>query len=93
MEGKNVGTIRGENPKQDPTIAKELTQWFLTWVRSNPRGSAVWFTPLVCALIQYIVIYTCFEFEEENKYPTTKGSMNACMELAGFSTSHKVKNH
>ena len=25
--------------------------------------------------------------------PTTKGSMNACMELLGFSTSNKVKNH
>ena len=25
-------------------------------------------------------------------FPTTKGSMNACMELVGFSTSNKVKN-
>ena len=26
-------------------------------------------------------------------FPTTKGSMNACIELAEFSTSNKVKNH
>jgi len=26
-------------------------------------------------------------------FATTKGSMNACMELVGFSTSSKVKNH
>ena len=26
-------------------------------------------------------------------FPTTKGSMNACMELVGFNTSNKVKNH
>ena len=32
--------------------------------RVSSRGSAVWFTPLVCALLQYIVIYICFEFEE-----------------------------
>ena len=25
--------------------------------------------------------------------PTTKGSMNACMELVGFSTSNMVENH
>ena len=25
--------------------------------------------------------------------PSTKGSMNACMELMGFSASNKVKNH
>ena len=25
-------------------------------------------------------------------FATTKGSMNACMELVGFSTSNKVKN-
>ena len=51
--------------------------------------SAVWFTPLVCAL--HIVIYICFEFKEK-KSPIRKGSMNACMELVGFSTSNKVKN-
>ena len=53
----------------------------------------------VCALIQYIVIivkYIGFEFEGKKKhfiFPTMKGSMNACMELVGFSTSNKVKNH
>ena len=53
----------------------------------------------ICALIQYIVIivkYICFEFEGKKAYfifPTMKGSMNACMELVGFSTSNKVKNH
>ena len=26
-------------------------------------------------------------------FPTTKGSMNACMELIGFSNSNEVKNH
>ena len=26
-------------------------------------------------------------------FPTTKGSMNACMEFMGFSTSNRVKNH
>ena len=26
-------------------------------------------------------------------FPTTQGSINACMELVGFSTSDKVKNH
>ena len=26
-------------------------------------------------------------------FPTTKGLMNACMELVGFSTSNKVKSH
>ena len=26
-------------------------------------------------------------------FATTKGSMNACMELVGFSTSNKVRNH
>ena len=39
-----------------------------------------------------MVIYTCFE-SEEKKAPTMKDSMNACMELIGFSTSNKVKNH
>ena len=26
-------------------------------------------------------------------FPSTKGSMNACIELVGFSTSNKVRNH
>ncbi len=59
-----------------------LAQWFLTWVQSNPRGSVVW---------GFIG-----EYEKEKKHfvlPTTKGSMNACMELVGFSVSSKVKNH
>ena len=49
----------------------------------------------VCALIQYIAIYICFKLEEENTFifQTTNGSMDACMELVGFSTSNKVKNH
>ena len=41
----------------------------------------------------YIVMNMCFEFEEQKKAPTTKGSMNACTELVGFSTSNKAKNH
>ena len=41
------------------------------------------------ALIKYIVIYICCEFEEK----TLDASMNAIMELVGFSTSRKAKNH
>ena len=51
---------------------------------------------LVCLVIQYIVIYLYFEFEETAGHfvlPTTKGSMNAFIELFGLSTSNKVKNH
>ena len=50
----------------------------------------------VCAQIQSIAICICFEFEEKKApfiFPTTKGSMNACMEHVGFRTSKKVKNH
>ena len=42
----------------------------------------------VCALIQPIVIYMCFEFEEESKihliFPTS--FMNACMELEKYTS-------
>ena len=37
-----------------------------------------------------------FEFEEKTTnllFPTTKGSMNACIEFVGLGTSKKVKNH
>ena len=48
--------------------------------------------------VYYIVIivkYIGFEFEKKKHFifPTMKGSMNACMEFLGFSTSNKVKNH
>ena len=68
------------------------TQVILTWFLSNPRGSVSQFQGFGGlennALIQYIVIYIYFELEEKNKYifPTTKSSMNACMELVGSST-------
>ena len=77
-----------------------IVHWFLTFGSIERQGfgesvsgvSVVWFTPLVCALIHYIVIYMCLEFEEEKKAPTTKGSMNAGMELVGFSTSNALMN-
>ena len=50
----------------------------------------------VCALIHYIIIYVRFEFEEKKAHsicPTTKGSLNSCIELAGFSSSKKIENH
>ena len=46
----------------------------------------------LCTIIQYIVIYICFELEEKIT-PTTNGSMNACMELVGLSASNAVKKH
>ena len=49
-----------------------------------------------CALKQYVAIYIYFEFEEKSGtfiFPTTKDSMNACMDLVGFSTSKNVKSH
>ena len=71
-------------------LLKLLGQWFLTWVRSNPRGSVSQFQGFgglvhptrmirdvtlclaiigtVCALIQYIVICICFEFEGGKKH-------------------------
>ena len=48
------------------------------------------------ALMRYKVMYICFEFEEKTTYlifPTSKGSINACMDLVGLGTSIKVKNH
>ena len=47
----------------------------------------------VCALVQYIVIYICFKYEEKSTlyFPTGKGSINACMELVGLSTSKKLR--
>ena len=50
----------------------------------------------VCELIQHIVLYVCFEFEETKPislFPTTKGSVNVYMVLVGFSTCNKVANH
>jgi len=47
-----------------------------------------------CALIEYIVIYMWFEFDENEAhfiFPPKEGSMNACMEIVAFSTSNKVK--
>ena len=35
----------------------------------------------------------CTNTVQKKKAQTTKGSMNACMELMGSSTSNKVKNH
>ena len=38
--------------------------------------------------------YICFEFEGKKAhciFPTMKASMNACIELVGFSTSNNVK--
>ena len=55
-----------------------LGQWFLTLVRSNPRGS-------VCQFQGFGDTHFIFV--------TTKGSINACIELVEFSTSNKVKNH
>ena len=49
----------------------------------------------VCAIIQYFVIYLCFEFEEIKVhfiFPTTKGSMNAWMGLVGFSHKSHCSN-
>jgi len=49
----------------------------------------------VSTLMQFTVIYICFNYEEEKAhfiFPTTKGSMNACMELVGLNTSTRVKN-
>ena len=42
-----------------------------------------------CALIKYIPVLKKSYFN----CPITKGSVNALMKLAGFSTSNKVKNH
>ena len=49
----------------------------------------------VYVLIKYFVMYTCFELEEIKAHfiiSTTKGLMNACMDIVGFSTSKRVKN-
>ena len=48
------------------------------------------------SLCTNIAIYICFEFEEIKVhfiFQTTKGSMNACLELMGLSVSNKVKSH
>ena len=42
-----------------------------------------------CALIKYIPVSKKSYFI----FPITKGSVNALMKLAGFSTSNKGKNH
>jgi len=50
----------------------------------------------VCALIQYIVVYKCFESEEIKAhfiFPTMKSSMKVFMGIAGFSNSNKAENH
>ena len=50
----------------------------------------------VSALVQFIVTYICFNYEGEKAhyiFPTTKGPMNACMELVGLNTYNRVKNH
>ena len=44
-----------------------------------------------CALIKNI--YLCFKETIFDFFPITKGSVNALMKLAGFSTSNKVRNH
>ena len=51
---------------------------------SLPYASDAWF--ILCTNEIYIGL-PCFIF------PITKGSVNAPMKLAGFSTSNKVKNH
>ena len=43
-----------------------------------------------CATIK---IYTYVLKKSDFIFPITKGSVNALMKLAGFSTSNKVKNH
>jgi len=45
----------------------------------------------VCALIKYIAIYICFEFNY--RFPTTRASMNAFMKFVVFNISNKAKNH
>ena len=54
----------------------------------------------VCELMQSIVIYYMYsiyalDLQKESTFifTTTKGSMNACMELVGLSTSNNVQNH
>ena len=82
-----------------------LKQWFLTWVRSNPRGSLSHsqgfgrgqdtqsIARFTLAMSRRFYIYTYVLKKSYFIFPITKGSVNALMKLAGFSTSNKVKNH
>jgi len=73
-----------------------LKQWFLTWVRLNRMGSvslcqAFGVRPTHGSFCELNRIYACFK---EMIYPLiTKGSVNAWIKYAGFSTFNKVKNH
>ena len=70
-----------------------LQQWFLTMGSIESQGFGGLVHPArLCTNTVYSYIHM-FEFEEERKAPTMKGSMNSCMELVGFITSEKVKNH
>ena len=69
-----------------------LTQWFLTWVRSNPRGSVSQFQGFGSKRFWAIKVNKKIH-DTHFIFATTKDSMNACMELIGFCTSNKVKNH
>ena len=55
-------------------------------------------TVILCATDAWFIlctnkIYTYVLKEPYLMFPITKGSVNALMKLAGFSTSNKVKNH
>ena len=52
-------------------------------------------TVILCATDALFInkIYTYVLKKSCLIFPTTKGSVNALMKLAGFGTSNKVKNH
>src|SRR4029434_8063280 len=82
-----------------------LEQWFLTWVRLNPRGSLSHsqgfgrgrethsIARFTLAMSGRFYTYLCFEEIIFYFSKITKGSVNALVKRAGFSTSNKVKNH
>ena len=70
-----------------------LNQWFLTWVRLNPWGSVSQFQGFGDKEILSNNSKTNKINDIHYTFVTTKGSVNLFMELVGFSTSNKVRNH
>ena len=86
------------SPYETPPINLTISQWwFLTWVLSKPRGLVSQCQGFdvglrhgsFSALIEYIYAYV---LKKWFILLITKGSVNAWIELTGFST-FKVKNH
>ena len=67
--------------------------WFCSLNTVILCANDAWYSLCTNTVYSYIHVLNLKGKKAHFIFPTTKGSMNACMELVGFSTSNKVKNH